>query len=77
VWTWKDKGATLLDILVDTVVPGADEEVLEEDEKMAMWSTITPTKSPSEKEAMERCTYVTLFQVTSQLRCQFEHFQMF
>jgi len=77
VWTWKDKGATLLDILVDAVVPGADEEVLEEDEKMALWSTIIPTKSPSEGEAMERCTYVTLFQVTSQLRCQFEHFQMF
>ena len=69
VRTWKDKGATLVDVLVAAVVPGADEEVLEEDEKMALWSIVTPTKSPSEGEASDRCTYLTLFQMTSQLRC--------
>ena len=30
----RDEGATLVDILVATVVPGADEEVLDENEEM-------------------------------------------
>ena len=34
--TWRDEGATLVDILVVTVVPGVNEKVLEEDEKMAL-----------------------------------------
>ena len=54
-----------MDFLVDAVVPRADEEVLEEDEEMALWCiTTTTTKrltiqrinAPSKKEANERCT---------------------
>ena len=45
------------------VVPGADKEVLEEDEEMALWFIVTTVKSqairstsaPSEREANERC----------------------
>ena len=35
VLTWRVKGATLVEVLVDTMVPGAD-EVFEEDKEMTM-----------------------------------------
>jgi len=40
----RDEGATLVDALVATVVLGAD-EVLEEDEEMALWFIVTIAKS--------------------------------
>ena len=33
---WRDDRATMMDIVVAAVVPGADENVLEENEQMAM-----------------------------------------
>ena len=40
----RGKEATL-EVLVVTVVPGADEEVLEEDKEMTLWSIVTIAKS--------------------------------
>ena len=36
VLTWRGEGVTLVDVLIAAMVQRADEEVLEEDEKMAM-----------------------------------------
>ena len=35
----------IIDALVAAVVPGADEEVLKEDEELALWFIVTTTKS--------------------------------
>ena len=46
-WTfcWRDEEATSVDVLLAAVVPGTDNEDLEEDNEVAMWSIITTAKS--------------------------------
>ena len=63
VLTWREDGAILMDALEVAVALKADKEVLEEDEKMAMWFITTTVKSqaiqsinaPSEKKTSEKC----------------------
>ena len=43
--TWRDEGTILVDVLVDAMVPEEDEEVLEEDEEMALWNIVTIAKN--------------------------------
>jgi len=45
VLTWREEGAALINVLVAAVVPGADEEVLKEDEEMALWFIATTAKN--------------------------------
>jgi len=77
-------GYTLVDVLVAIVVPRADEEVLEDDEEMALWSIVTTAKrqsirsisAHSKGENNERCTY--LYDSSGwAVRRPFKQFQMF
>jgi len=85
VLTWRDKEATLVDALVAAVVPATDEEVLKEDEEMALWCTaiterVRPYKAsvPLLKGKSVRGAHVSAtLPNNEQLRHQFEQFQMF
>ena len=45
VKTWRADGAILEYVLVAAMVPGSDEEVLEEEEEMVLWCIATTAKS--------------------------------
>ena len=85
VLTWRDEGTTLGDALVVAVVPGANEEVLGEDNEMTLWCIAIIVKrqdiqniSALLKEKPARCAHVSAtFPDDEQLRHQYEQFQMF
>ena len=73
VLTWREDEATPVDALMAATVPGADEEVFEEDEEIALCLLLLlqrtmPYKvsvAPSERKVSEVHMSLSLFQMTS------------
>ena len=73
------RGATLMDVLVTTMVSGANEEVLKEDKEISLRSIVTTAKSQAtllKRKPMKGAHISATLLNDEQLRHQFEQFQI-